>query len=283
MLTPSDIRLIAFDLDGTLLTEEKKLTPRTRDILERLSAQGILLMTTTGRALAGIPDDVKALSGAKYALTSNGAGVYHRKDDGSYELVLENLMNHERAIELIGELSAFEVMPDPFIDGACYMLKEKAYLIDKMDVSDAMKDYIRMSRTQVADMKTFLQDKQVQKITINFAVGEDGHRIDLEPVWRVLKRYPEFVAVTGGIQNIEISDTKATKGDAMMALAGQLGIRAEQILAFGDSENDNTMLQMAGTGVAMANALDITKEVADEITLSNEEDGVAVWLENHFS
>ena len=73
--TSCDIRLIAFDLDGTLLTEEKRLTPRTRDVLEEASARGILLLTTTGRALSGIPDAVKVLSGAKYALTANGAGV----------------------------------------------------------------------------------------------------------------------------------------------------------------------------------------------------------------
>ncbi|MEE3467410.1 MAG: Cof-type HAD-IIB family hydrolase [Eubacterium sp.] len=286
MKTPSDIRLIAFDLDGTLLTEKKELTPRTRTILERLSDQGITLLPTTGRALSGIPDAVKALSGATYALTSNGAGVYHRLDDSAepaYELMFEIPMNHDRTIALMTELSELEVMPDPFIKGSCYMVKSKSHLIDRMAVTDSMKAYIRSSRTLIEDMPAFLQDKDVQKITINFATGEDGHRIDLDKVKHILERYPEFVNVTGGIRNIEVSDKNATKGDAMLRLADHLGIRADQIIAFGDSENDITMLQAAGIGVAMANALDITKEAADEITLTNDEEGVAVWLEEMFS
>ena len=190
--TARDIRLIAFDLDGTLLTEEKRLTARTRDILEEASARGILLLTTTGRALRGIPDAVKTLSGAKYALTANGAGVYRRIDaridarepdrqddpstrasgttartvwteplphpaqegyptfeldtDHTYELLFERLMNRERTLALMAELATLEVMPDPFINGACYILADKIHLIDRMAVSDAMKEYMDINK-----------------------------------------------------------------------------------------------------------------------------------------
>ncbi|MBR6229360.1 MAG: HAD hydrolase family protein [Eubacterium sp.] len=300
----TDIRMIAFDLDGTLLTEEKILTPRTAEVLRRASSRGIELLATTGRALSGIPDAVKILDGANYALTANGAGVYRRKDgildawkqtlseaaaeglpsfeldsEGSYDPLFENLMDRERTLALMDELSALDVMPDPFIDGSCYMIAEKAPLVDRMDVTDSMKDYIRSSRTLISDMKSFLSDKTVQKITINFAGDENGHRIDLQKVLDILNRYPEFTAVTGGIRNIEVSDRLATKGDAMLQLASSLRICPEQIIAFGDSENDITMLQKAGTGVAMENSLEITKKAADAITLSNEEEGVAAYLE----
>ena len=189
-------------------------------------------------------------------------------------------MNPERTRELMDELSALEVMPDPFIDGSCYMIADKAHLIDRMAVTDSMKDYIRSSRTLIPDMRAFLSDKIVQKITINFASDEAGHRIDLGEVLSILERYPDFVAVTGGIRNIEVSDTKATKGHAMLQLADSVGILPSQIVAFGDSENDITMLQAAGVGVAMENSLDITKKAADTITLSNEDEGVAAFLEN---
>ena len=95
-----------------------------------------------------------------------------------------------------------------------------------------------------------------------------------------MERYPEFNAVTGGINNIEISDSAATKGDAMMWLAERLGIDREQIVTFGDSENDITMIKMAGTGVAMGNALDEVKAAADAVTQTNDDDGVAIYLEN---
>ena len=291
-MNQKNIRLIAFDLDGTLLTEKKVLTPRTRDILEKAADAGVILLTTTGRSLSGIPDAVKVLSGAHYALTANGAGVYRRKDepgwtelpqdgmpsfdldsDHAYELLFDHLMDTDLTRRLMSELSEIQVMPDPFIDGKCYMIADKSYLIDDMDVTDAMKDYIRSSRTLVDDMQAFLSDKRVQKITVNFA-SRNHHRIDLNKAVAIIEKYPEFVAVTGGIRNIEVSDRRATKGDSMMELAGSLGISAEEIVAFGDSENDITMLRAAGIGVAMDNSLDITKDAADEITLSNDEEGV---------
>ncbi|MCR4605557.1 MAG: HAD hydrolase family protein [Eubacterium sp.] len=295
----STVKLIAYDLDGTLLTEKKELTARTSAILEKASSMGIELVVTTGRALSGIPDAVKAVSGCKYVITSNGAGIYRRKqliyrdksslpDDGaesytisndSYELVAEHLMDNDRAREILGEFGKLQVMPDPFIDGKCYMRADKAYLIDQMDVYDAMKEYIRDSRTLVENMDEFLKDKDIQKITVNFACDENKHRIDSEKVFEIASRYPEFVAVEGGIRNIEFSAAKATKGNALLELLDSLGIDPADAVAFGDSENDISMLKAVGTGVAMANSLRITKEAADKLTLSNDEEGVAAFLE----
>ena len=307
-----DIRMIAYDLDGTLLTEKKELTERTRVILEKAAGMGITLVAATGRALIGIPDDVKNLSGADYFITANGAGVYeriqntdsaadrntsaatgeqtagsgqltaggrHARPNTGYRRILERNIDRQRGLELMRELSKLRVMPDPFIDGKCYMLADKAYLVDNMDVTPEMKDYIRSSRTLMHDMEAFLADKDMQKITINFATDSSGHRIDYEPVREIVKKYPDFNAVTGGIRNLEISDITATKGDAMLWLAERLDIKADEIVSFGDSENDITMLQLAGRGVAMANALDDVKKATDIITLSNDDDGVADYLE----
>ena len=73
------IRMIGYDLDGTLLTEKKELTERTKNILERMADTGAILVAATGRALSGIPEDVKNLRGADYFITANGAGVYRRR------------------------------------------------------------------------------------------------------------------------------------------------------------------------------------------------------------
>ncbi len=278
----TDIGIIAFDLDGTLLTEDKILTPRTEAVLQKAADMGIILLPTTGRSLDGIPDAVKLLPGADYAITANGAGVYKRTDavKPGYELLFSQTIDRATGLRLMSELSELDIMPDPFIDGRCYMIESKAHLVDRMDVTDAMKDYIRSSRTLISDMGSFLSDKDMQKITINFAFDSSNHRIDLDRVLNILEKYPELTAVTGGIKNIEVTDASATKGDAMLKLADMLHIAPSRIVAFGDSENDITMLKNAGIGVAMANSLDITKDAADELTLCNEEDGVAVFLED---
>ena len=292
-----DIRLIAYDLDGTLLTENKTITARTKRILKKASEAGIELVVTTGRALSGVPDAVKQIPGCNYVITSNGAGIYKKireldqtdeKTDSAesytipndaYTMITEHLMDNEKARAMLKELGKLEVMPDPFVDGRCYMRADRAYLVEKMAVYDAMKQYIRDSRTIVDDMDDFLKDKQIQKVTVNFADDGKGNRIDADKVFEIAKKYPEFVAVEGGIRNIEFSASKATKGYALTELLELLDIDASQAIAFGDSENDISMLQTVGTGVAMANSLKITKAAADAITLSNEEDGVADYLE----
>ena len=181
------IRMIGYDLDGTLLTEKKELTERTKSILERMADTGAILVAATGRALSGIPEDVKNLRGADYFIAANGAGVYRRRqaylskhmasdfrtggihesassegtDEDIYELILERNIDKTRGLEIMRELAKLRVMPDPFIEGRCYMLGDKAYLVDDMDVTPQMKAYIRSSRTLINDMETFLPDKDM--------------------------------------------------------------------------------------------------------------------------
>ena len=160
----TDIRLIAFDLDGTLLTEKKELTPRTRDILEYAAEKGIELLATTGRALSGIPDAVKALPQGKLRADLKRSGrIISAKRLRLRACRLKKAMDKNKTIALMNELMELEVMPDPFIDVKCYMVAEKAYLVDLMDVTDSMKDYIRSSRTLIDDMIGFLADKRGPK------------------------------------------------------------------------------------------------------------------------
>ena len=88
------------------------------------------------------------------------------------------------------------------------------------------------------------------------------------------------IAITAAmVNNLELNDENATKGNGLMWLADYLGVDREATMAVGDGENDVSMIRMAGVGVAMDNALDLVKQYADEITLTNDEDGVAAVIE----
>lgn len=272
------IKMIAFDLDGTALDENKKMTPRTRKALEQAAAQGIEIVPATGRALCGVPELVTSLRGVRYILTTNGAAVYENKTG---KCIYENCMKLERFLPMLEKLEPLEVMADPFVGGECYMNRKNRWMIEKMDASEEMKAYIRGSRTCVDNLTDFLRKKgdDIQKISVIFIKNPDGTLKNYEKASAIIKEFPEFTAVSGGVDNLEVTAGTASKGEALLKLGEMLGIAREEIMAFGDSGNDVAMIRAAGVGVAMANGEREAKEAADVVTLSNREDGIAYTIE----
>lgn len=274
------IKLIAFDMDGTILNQEKKITKRTREILRKAVDRGIEIVPATGRPFCGLGKEIASLYGVRYVLTTNGAGVYEYP---SGNCLYENPMKLERFLPLMKELEPLEVMADAFVKGNAYMNVKNRHLVEEMDAPEAMKEYIRTSRTCVENLSAYLEERgdDVQKITVNFVSDPDGTVRHRDEVFAILKKYPEFQTVSGGMKNLEVTHISASKGTGLLKLAEKLSVLPEEIMAFGDSENDKAMLKMAGMGIAMANAEQEIKEMADIVTLSNEEDGVAVAIEKY--
>ena len=147
--------------------------------------------------------------------------------------------------------------------------------------TEAVSEYIRESRTCVEGLAGYLRERgdDVQKVTVNFVENPDGTRRDYEKVAAIVQEFPEFAVVSGGMGNVEITARSASKGEGLARLGEMLGIGSEEILAFGDSGNDVSMLRMAGVGVAMENGEPEAKEAADFVTKKNTEDGVVYAIE----
>ena len=272
------IKMIAFDLDGTALDDKKTMTPRTKSALEKAVEQGIEIVPATGRAFCGVPEIVTSLKGVRYVLTSNGAAVYEIKTG---KCIYENNMPLAQTLPLMEKLEPLEIMADAFVEGLCYMKKKNQCLIERIDVSAEMKDYLVNSRICVENVTEFLREKgaDIEKLSILFAKNPDGTFQNKDEVIAILKEFPEFIFVSGGLDNIEVTVKSASKGDAVIKLGKILNIQREEIMAFGDSGNDLEMIRAAGVGVAMENAEREIKEAADVITRSNVEDGMAHTIE----
>lgn len=272
------IKMIAFDLDGTALDDKKTMTPRTKSALEKAVEQGIEIVPATGRAFCGVPEIVTSLKGVRYVLTSNGAAVCEIKTG---KCIYENNMPLAQTLPLMEKLEPLEIMADAFVEGLCYMKKKNQRLIERIDVSAEMKDYLVNSRICVENVTEFLREKgaDIEKLSILFAKNPDGTFQNKDEVIAILKEFPEFIFVSGGLDNIEVTVKSASKGDAVIKLGKILNIRREEIMAFGDSGNDLEMIRAAGVGVAMENAEQEIKEAADVITGSNVEDGMAHTIE----
>ena len=268
------IRIILLDLDGTLLTHDKQLSPGNRAALERAVAMGIWIVPSTGRFYQGMPAVVRELPFVRYAVTINGAQVY----DGKEDAVLHRAEIAPAAAERVFDrLDALPVIYDCFLDGWGYMDARHYAQIDRFIADPRVNRMVKDLRRPVEDFRAFIrrENRPLQKIQMFFR-DLDRRREALE----VLPRDLPDMAVTSSIpNNIEINDKAATKGEALRFLCRHLGVDVRDAMAFGDGSNDMSMIRAAGIGVAMANADPALRAAADYVTDTNDADGVARAIE----
>lgn len=267
-----DIKLIAIDMDGTLLNSQKKLTQRSLDTLNEAAARGIWVVPSTGRMVQGLPEYIKVLP-TRYIITINGGCVWDLKENVS---IYEANIPHARAMEVIEFIQKYDAVNECYCNNEALLSKESYSLID-YHIPDSLAAVVKGNRKALDDYIGTMRDKRadVQKIQLFFHDNDKR----LEAIREIEELYPDLLVTCSQTYNIEINAASANKGNALEILARHLGMDMEQTIAFGDGGNDKSMLLASGYAVAMANGTDEIKAVADYITLSNDEDGVAVAIE----
>ncbi len=267
------IKMIGLDLDGTLLNEKKELTNYTRRVLHKAIEQGIIVLAATGRPFSGIPQVLQDFPGIRYALTSNGARVIDKKED---KVLIEKLLPIERAKKALETFRKYDTLQEIYFDGEGYADEHKLNNIKHYHKDPNMWKYVLSSRKSVPDIIKLAEEKNkdADKIQAVFANSREQ-----EDAWSELEKQKGILLVSSLGYNIEINASGVNKGLSLVELGKKLGIEREEIMACGDRDNDIDMLQEAGLGVAMGNAQDEVKAVADYITCSNDQDGAAKAIE----
>lgn len=273
-----DIKMIAVDLDGTLFTSSKEILPETQSALERAAGYGIEIVPATGRPFHGVSEKVTELEFVNYILTCNGAAIYDRRTG---ECLYEQPMSPEKGTEILTALKGLNISIDAFINGYSYKERSQINFIDSLALSQVMKDYIKKTRLYVDDLIEFVSSEKlsVQKITLNFAKSSDGTSLDRDETKARLDKISDIAVVSGGDNNLEITESAINKGISLVNFGKRLGIDRSQIIAFGDSGNDLEMLKAAGFGVAMGNSERTVLDIADYVTLSNNDNGIGDAVE----
>lgn len=262
-------KIIALDMDGTLLNSQKQITPRTKQAIALAKEQGVRVVLASGRPIDGMRSKLEELE-----LTSDQDYVLHY--NGS----------------MVQNVATGEVIYKQIIDGKA--AKTIAKLAAELGVNTHAFSQIHGLITPRVSEFTELESKinDGLKITeMDFSELEDDHpiiktMIVAEPslLSEAIKKIPahlhqEFTVVQSAPHFLEFLNTQSNKGVGVKAIADHLGVPASQVMCMGDAENDHHMIEYAGMGIAMANAMEDTKRIADYITLSNDEDGVAAAIE----
>ena len=279
----NDIRIIALDLDGTLLDSEKRLSVVNRAALERAAEKGVLIVPTTGRFFGMMPPAVRDLPFVRYAITINGAQVYDRETDTA---IVRDEIPLDMALGVMEVLDRFDVIYDCYRQNWGWMT---AALQDKAADYATNEHYLKMVREfrkPVPELKAHLKatanDGDVQKIMLfarNTQVSGLSSQVLDAIRLELAARFPEIKVTSSTWNNIELNIRTAHKGNALKRFAEHLGLGLANCMAFGDGMNDFTMGVAAGLGGAMANAEPEVKRVAKWIAPSNDDDGVAAGLE----
>ncbi|WP_256777726.1 sugar-phosphatase [Stenotrophomonas sp. Ste86] len=266
---PDSVHLVAIDMDGTLLNPAHQLTPRVKQAIAAARAQGVRVVLASGRPVSGLAPFLSELGiegDAEFCIACNGA-VVENLGSGQrvveYPLSFEDFMFCERIARDLG--IHFQAM-----DGLRIYTPNQDISI--YTVADSHLSHAPLSYRRGEDMDPAMQFIKLMMIDEPHVLDAAIKRLpsELTDRFAVLKSAPFF---------LEVFDHRAGKGPSLQKLAKHLGVDAANVMALGDQENDLTMLQFAGTSVAMGNAIEAVKQTARFETATNAEDGVALAIE----
>ncbi len=259
-----EIRLVATDLDGTLLRDDKTISERTRAALWRVQEAGIALVLVTGRPPRTLKIVAQELAVTGLAICCNGAIVYDLAADAIFQ---HDTLASDVARQLV------TVLRDA-VPGVCFAV-ERGLVFGHEPAYTAISHIPEQDRPFTGDAYVLCAE-DVTKLIVRHP------EMPLDDLLRLSRGVVgERAAVThSGAPFVEIAAAGITKASALAAVCARLGIEASAVIAFGDMPNDLPMLAWAGRSIAVANAHPDVRAAVDTVTASNEADGVAVVLEH---
>lgn len=269
------IKLIVMDMDGTLLDDDHATVPvRNVTALQAAREKGIKLALASGRTWSILQDAVEQLGGLDYAILSNGAAI---REVSSGEHIYENGFPNAQAQALIRVLEEADLPFEVYCHGQNYLRPADVDRLGEGILSPQFAEvYLKRGVKLVPDLVQVLAGRPMEKINLFYAPPEWQERL------RAAALSTGPMEISKALErNMEFNFGGASKGSALAALAAHLDLGPEEVMAFGDANNDLTMLRWAHWSFAMANAMPEAKAAARYQTASNHEAGVGQAVERY--
>ncbi len=263
-------KLLALDLDDTLLNEEFTITSRNQAAIQKVVDRGLLVTIATGRMFRSTLPYAQMLDIDLPLVTYHGALI---KKAASGEVLRHRAVPFDLASKLLKLGDERDIHFNLYLDDHLYVREEN-------ENSAYYQTIASIPLQEVGPLFDFLNQQNMEPTKLTIINMEPEYLNRLQEELRQ-KFYPELSILQSRPYFLEITHREATKGQALKFLADREGLDRDSIIAVGDSYNDVDMLQFAGLGVAVANAPEEVKKAADLVTQANTEDGVAKFIEDY--
>lgn len=272
-----EYRMVASDLDGTLLDESQVMSMENTQAIAELTRRGIHFVPSTGRCLGEMPKDVMDCPWINYYITSDGAAIY---DKSKGRVTISRYIPAEVTDQVLDIIKDYDCYPMVHSGTVAYC---NARIHNESDakrcrVNPYFMDLINRTNVKLENFDTEIRGRDnVEIFCIFFATDEE-----LEACRARFAETGKLCVVQSAKDNLEIYSIDAGKGRAVLALADMLKINADEIIAVGDSKNDLSLIETAGLGLAMENACDELKACADDIICNFKDHSARYILANYF-
>lgn len=271
-------KLIACDLDGTLLNDSSAVSEENLDAIMKIAERGGTFAVVTGRTYREIPGELLECPAVKYIIFSDGAAAL---DNTNNEMLFTGYTGTDTVKEVYGLLDSYDTMTEIFNDGQPYAdsskLNDTSY--EYYSISEVYRPVVKETRIGVKDMKNHLAEfNRAEIFNVFFKLP-----MQREDCARKLNGISGITFTTSMDNNLEIMSDKSGKGNALERLCRLKGFNSEDVIAVGDSCNDLTMFKYAQTSLAPDNACDDAKNAACRVICSNNENIAQFILENYFA
>ena len=257
-------KLVAIDLDGTLLTDQLEITPKTINAIQQAIESGVVVTLATGRMFPSAKKFADQLKLNVPLITYQGAVI---KDAGEKKVWFDRPVSEAISKRLIELAHEHRVHIQVYQDDIVYTAED----------NEEIQEYARegdVSYTVIDDLNSLSEKGFTKVLFIGEPMNLDRFQITLQQEFgssaHIAKSKPHY---------LEVTNPEANKGTALLYLAEQLGIKRSEIIGIGDNHNDFELITTAGLGVVMGNGVEALKSVADYITKTNNDEGVLHALE----
>lgn len=262
-------KLICMDMDGTVLSDDKIVSEENLKAIKAAHDAGMKMAVCTGRLFANAKVYADMFGIKAPVIASNGAYI---KDKDSDEVIYKSVLGREKAIKIFSTITKYDL--SIFFNTCDAVITNKPF--------DERNAYMRMNE----DLPKEQQVRLIYTENMMKAIEEEGDEIlkcicienDIEKLNKAraeIEAFSEFEVVSSFKNNFEIMCKGVSKGRAVEVLTGFYNIKREEVICIGDNENDISMIEYAGLGIAMGNAEEKVKEIANYITDTNNNSGVA--------
>lgn len=267
------IKLAATDLDGTLIASNGKISSENFSAMERAVKSGMYVVPTTGRSFFEMPKELRERKSFTHCICSNGAVIFDREGNE----IWKSTFSEAETMELFNILSEYDTMTEVYTKGTPVTERSKltkdSYIHYR--VEENYHDVLTATRKGIENLADFLRENSVGAEMFNIFFSDADERRE---AFERIGALPYTDLTTSMKSNMEILQSSVNKGSSLTSLCEKLGVKKDEVMAIGDSRNDITLLGAAGTALAVANACDDLKKVADEVICSCDESAFAFAL-----